>query len=304
MNSKLSPCNDIIMTALEAGIDALAITQITPVASTAIARYNKWIENGYNAGMDYLTRYPEIRFDPSGLLPGASSIICCAISYNHISHQPPGVPRIASYAHGDDYHEVVREILEKLASYVRETFGGETRVCVDTAPIMERYWALHSGLAFRGCSGLMIIPDLGTYFFLGEIITTAPLPSFRNTDVDQCMQCNKCRSSCPGQAILPDGTIDARKCLSYLTIEHRGELPAGLSTGGRLYGCDECQRVCPHNRHITTTRQTRFLMRKTYETLTADSIERMTQEEFSLIFRHSAIKRAKLSGLKRNAQHL
>ncbi|MBD5179893.1 MAG: tRNA epoxyqueuosine(34) reductase QueG [Bacteroidales bacterium] len=304
MNSRNSPCDDLLAFSRDAGIDAIAITPAGPVDSETIARYNGWIGNGYNAGMDYLNRYPEIRFNPEGLLPGAQSIVCCAVSYNHADSQPQGAPKIASYAHGDDYHEVLREILENLAAYIRETRGGETRVCVDTAPIMERYWAWRSGLAFRGRSGLMIVPELGTSFFLGEIITTASLPAVHHTDTVGCFNCGKCIVNCPGKAIMPNGSIDARKCLSYLTIEHRGELPEGFSTGNRLYGCDECQRVCPHNKEAAMTREKRFLLRPAYESLTADKILAMTQEEFSTLFRRSAIKRAKLEGLKRNARHL
>lgn len=304
MSLEQSPCSDLVAKAIDCGIDALAIAPVAPVDKETVGRYRLWIEKGYNAGMDYLNRYPDIRFDPAGLLPGARSIICCAVSYNHLDSQPAGNPRIASYAHGDDYHDVVRGILEKFTTHIRETYGGETRVCVDTAPLMERYWAQHSGLAFQGRSGLMIVPELGTFFFLGEIITTAGLPPMRHTAETRCNDCGKCVVSCPGCAINNDGTIDARKCLSYLTIEHRGELPEGFSTGNRLYGCDECQRVCPHNEYAALTREKRFLLRPAYKTLTAETVLTMNQEDFSTIFRHSAIKRAKLDGLKRNARHL
>ncbi len=304
MNLKRFPCEGLVAHALKVGVDAIAVAPATRVPQNVADRFAAWISNGCHAGMAYLEKYPDLRIDPAGLLPGTRSVISCAISYRHSATQPPGVPAIAHYAQGDDYHDVVRAILEKVALYIRETFGGETRVCVDTAPIMERYWAVASGLGFRGRSGLIIVPGLGTYCFLGEILTTIPFESQRNTDIEKCDECGACMKRCPGHAIGKDGCVDATRCLSYLTIEHRDELPYGFSTGGRLYGCDECQKACPHNRDIASDRHCEFDLRETYKNLTVEKIEKMTAEEFSALFRHSAIKRAKLSGLKRNAGHL
>lgn len=304
MNLKKFPCDDLVANALRVGVDAIAVVPSDKVPRDIVSKYNNWLLKGYHADMGYLEKYPELRLDPAGLLPGVASVICCAVSYRHSAEQPDGVPAIAHYAHGDDYHEVVRKMLEEVTLYIRQTYGGETRVCVDTAPFMERYWAVASGLGFRGKSGLVIVPGLGTYCFLGEILTTVPFEARRNTRRDTCDYCGACIVRCPGNAIGNDGLIDARRCLSYLTIEYRGDLPEGFSTGGRLYGCDECQKVCPHNRDIALDRHSEFDLRKVYKRLSADVIENMSPEDFSTIFRHSAIKRAKLSGLKRNVEHL
>lgn len=304
MSSGLYPCDDLVATALAEGVDAIALTPATAVPPHVIDKFNNWLQSGGHASMSYLEKYPDLRSNPAQLLPGARTVISCAISYRHTAVQPEGIPYIAHYAHGDDYHEVVREILERIAQHIRESYGGETRACVDTAPIFERYWANASGLGFIGKNGLVIVPGLGTYCFLGEIITTIPFAARRHTDITRCSECGECMKRCPGHAIMPDGTVRAERCLSYLTIEHRGDLPENFSTGGRLYGCDECQKVCPHNREIAIDRHPQFDLRAAYNNLTASNIEKMTPEEFSTIFRHSAIKRAKLSGLKRNARHL
>ncbi len=286
------------------GIDRIGVAEAIPVPEHETDRYEHWLSSGGNAAMEYLERYPDIRQDPRRLLDGARSVISCAVSYYHTERQPDGIPVIASYAHGDDYHEVVRELLETLASRIRLTYGGETRVCVDTAPIRERYWAVASGVGFRGRSGLVIVPGLGTYCFLAEIITTVPFRPTGMLSVSECDRCGMCVSKCPGHAINPDGTINASRCLSYLTIEHRGDMPEGFSTGGRLYGCDTCQAVCPHNRDIALSRHKRFSLRPAYNSLTPERIESLTPEEYASIFRHSAIRRARLSGLRRNLRHL
>lgn len=307
MNLAFSPCDSapLLERAAQLGIDRAGVAPAATVPSSVSRRYREWIATGLNASMHYLDRYHDQRDDPRLLLPGARSVISCAIGYYHPERQPDGVPTIASYAHGDDYHDVVRSLLDMLADGIRETWGGETRVCVDTAPVHERYWAVRSGIAFRGANGLVIVPGLGTYCFLGEIITTVAFtPTHPSPGGIECGRCLRCVKSCPTDAIGPDGTIDATRCLSCLTIEHRGDFPEHFSTGGRLYGCDTCQQVCPHNRGLAPTPHSQFHLRTAYNTLTATRIVSMTHEEYVEIFRKSAIKRAKLDGLRRNALHI
>jgi len=294
----------LIEKALSLGIDRIGVARACRVPAAVSAAYERWIERGGNASMKYLERYPDVRCDPRELLSGTCSVISCAISYYHTECQPSDVPAIASYAHGDDYHDVVRHLLEPVALWIRETYGGETRICVDTAPVHERYWAIASGIGFRGHSGLVIVPGLGTYCFLAEILSTVPFKPTLPLERTECDSCGKCVKACPGGAIEPGGEVDAKRCLSYLTIEHRDELPEGLSTGGRLYGCDTCQTVCPHNQGLKPTRHSEFRLRPAYSTLTAERIESMTAEEYTEVFHRSAIKRAKLTGLKRNIRFL
>ena len=184
---------------------------------------------------------------------------------------------------------------------MEEATGCATRVCVDTAPLRERYWASKCGVGFRGLNGHLIVPGKGSYMLLGEILATAPLPSTPALDRD-CGLCRRCVAACPAGALRPDGTVDARRCLSYLTIEHRGALPEGTDLHGRLYGCDACAMACPHNACSTAPETLPELRpRAAVAALTAREAAVMTQEQFSAIFTHSAIKRAKLAGLQRNA---
>lgn len=287
-----------------AGIDRIGIAATHPVPDSVTDSYARWLADGNNAGMDYLDRYPDIRRDPELLLPGARSVVTCAVSYYHTAAQPAGTPLIAMYAHGDDYHDVMRDMMRPVADYIAETYSAETRICVDTAPVHERYWAVASGLGFRGLNGLVIVPQLGSYCFLGEIFTTAVLEPTEPLPQDTCTKCMRCVRACPGHALNGRSTLDARRCISYLTIEHRGDLPDDLHTGGRMYGCDTCQRVCPHNADVPEMGHSRFDLRPEYAALTVESINSMTPETYAATFRRSAIKRARLDGLKRNIRHL
>lgn len=309
MNSIPSQCRATIEAwATEAGIDRIGFSPAGEVDEAYTARYNDWLARGCNAGMDYLARYHEVRRDPRLLLDGAKTIISCAISYWHQETQKSGSPRIAMYAHGDDYHDVVRKILSVVADRMSAEWGCTNRVCVDTAPIHERYWAIRSGIGFRGRNGLLIIPGVGSYCFLGEIITTLDLVHQDKSSIGNSVSCPEncglCVKACPGHALVGDGTMDCNKCLSYLTIEHRGDLPGGFSTGGRLAGCDTCQQVCPHNARPLPTRHPEFMLRPSLRDITRDELSALTPESYAGLFRRSALKRLKLDGILRNLSHL
>lgn len=250
--------------------------------------------------MDYMTRYPDLRTDPDGLLPGARSVISFAFPYYHPSAPGDSDVIFARYSLGDDYHDVIRARLSAVASWITSVCGGATRICVDTAPILERYWAQQAGVGFCGLNGLLIVPGVGSWVLLGEILTTAALPP--DTPLLQsCGECRRCIEACPGKAIRPDRTVDARRCRSFLTIESRDPvLPDNISLGRRIYGCDICQEVCPWNATPAVTTIKEFFPRPEILSLTRRDILDMDQERFSLIFRKSAIKRAKLTGLHRN----
>jgi len=283
-----------------------AITSIGDVDNEACLRYDRWIADGYNAGMQYLERYPEQRRSPALLLPGAQSMVCCAVAYTSPLHLPSQRAKIAAYALGTDYHEVVRQELEKAAEAIRDLFGGDTRVCVDTAPLRERYWAARAGLGFIGRNNHLIIPGLGSCFFLGEILTTAALPSFHSElSRHTCNGCGKCVRNCPTGALRPDGSVDSGRCISYLTIEHRGPFPEGTHLHDHLYGCDECAAACPHNAQAPQLPvHPALLPRPGLLELSVEQAADMTQQQFSTLFSHSAIKRTKLSGLQRNARSI
>lgn len=303
MNSSRSQCSDSLKQLLMAhGASRVAIASVAPVSDWAQRIYDRWLASGRHAAMGYLENYPDIRSNPALLMPGAKSIICCAFTFHPA---PEGMSaHIAAYALGTDYHLVVRERLEAAASRIRDLYGGETRVCVDTAPLRERYWAMQSGLGFIGINNYLIIPAIGSYLFLGEIISTVSFPADKPLNSD-CGRCGRCVKACPTGALHPDGSVDARKCLSYLTIEHRGDFPPGTDLHGTLYGCDICAAVCPHNANAAHNEVLpELLPRPALLTLTHEECRNMTQQQFSTLFRHSAIKRTKLAGLIRNATHL
>ncbi|MDE6117187.1 MAG: tRNA epoxyqueuosine(34) reductase QueG [Duncaniella sp.] len=294
------------------GVFKAGIAHVAPLPDGELALYEAWLSEGMNGGMGYMADHADIRRDPQLLLPGAVSIISCAFSYYYPLRWGTDALRWARYSLGRDYHEVVRERLGNVASWIAAETGAECRVCVDTAPLRERYWAVRSGLGFIGLNDQLIIPGAGSYFFLGEILTTLPLEADAPC-TSTCGLCRACQRSCPGKALAlappefqqdathPVPLLDARKCLSYLTIEHRGELPDGTVLGNRVYGCDVCQEVCPHNSNPPVTEISEFKPRAEILALTRADILSMEQADFSRIFTHSAIKRTKLAGLRRNA---
>lgn len=280
----------------------MAIAAVEPVDPQAQEQYDRWISSGRHGRMQYLEKYPDIRNNPQLLLPGARSMICCAFAYHPAPENSPVC--IAAYALGTDYHLAIRERLDRAAEAFRAIYGGETRVCVDTAPLRERYWAVRAGLGVMGMNNHLIVPGTGSYILLGEILTTVQLTPDTPLAGD-CGGCGRCMKACPTGAILPDGSVDARRCLSYLTIEYRGEFEPGTDLHGSLYGCDRCSAACPHNSHASRTDVIAELEpRRELLQLTPDDCLKMNQEQFSTLFRHSAIKRTKLAGLLRNAAQL
>ncbi len=274
----------------KAGATACGIARIEPVDLAEEELYARWLAAGRHGEMSYLEKYAEIRRDPELLLPGARSIVVAAFNYYHANNGSP--LRWARYALGRDYHEEVRERLTGAASEM----GGEWRVTVDTAPLRERYWAVKAGVGFIGLNGMLIVPGAGSWVVLGEIVTSLELAPDTPT-AHGCGNCGRCIASCPGHALDGYGGLDARKCRSYLTVEYRGENLPGLDK--RVYGCDICQEVCPHNREAAESDI--FIPRSELMSLATEDIIEMEQGDFSRIFSHSAIKRTKLSGLRRNA---
>ena len=283
------------------GAVAVGIAATAPVGLDAESLYLQWIAAGKHGGMSYLEKYQDVRRDPRLLLEGAESIIVAAFNYYNRDN---GKLRWARYALGRDYHEEIRERLDAVATAITVTSGAQCRVTVDTAPLRERYWAVRAGLGFIGLNNQLIVPGIGSRVFIGTLLWTETVdPDMPCTD--SCARCGACLKACPAQALQPDGSgLDARRCLSYLTIEHRGDLPENLHTGGRLYGCDACQDVCPHNRTATPTAIPEFTPSESILALTEADIDTMDADRFRTLFRHSAVRRTKLEGLRRNLRHL
>lgn len=215
-------------------------------------RYLDFIARGRHGEMGWLADNAEVRRDARGpgILDDARSVIVCALSYHRGDETPP-MPgaAVARYARGGDYHNFLRKKLRRLSAWMRRELGAEARPLVDTAPMLERAWARRAGVGFVGRNGCIIAPGLGSYLLLGEIVTDLPLPPGEPME-ERCGSCARCLDACPTQAFVASHVLDARRCVSYLTIEHPGPIdePLRRGVGDRIFGCDDCQEVCPFNR--------------------------------------------------------
>ncbi len=285
------------------GFDACGFAAASPVDDEAVARYDRWIDQGHHGCMRWAEGHRDLRRDPALLLEGARTVIALAMNYYPATCQPAGTLRVAYYAYGRDYHEVLRERLTELARFIEEITHCATRPCVDSAPIRERYWAQRAGLGFVGRNGCLILPGRGSFFFLGEIVTTAQLPPDEPCEMT-CGDCGRCVAACPAGALNDCGAVDASRCLSCLLIEnHDDELPAwvGEVIGNRVVGCDSCQLCCPHNAHAVPTSIPDFAPTEVVMTLTRERIRSMKPGDFKRLFAHSAISRLRYKTLLRNA---
>ena len=295
---------------LRSGAVAAGFAAASSVGEEVIADMEEWVRGGNNAGMDYLARHTQLKKDPGNTLPGVCTVISLAFSFNPSAERDASLPVIASYALGDDYHDVLRKRLAPIVESLRLDMGGDWRICIDSAPIAERYWAVRAGIGYIGRNGMVIVEPYGSRVFLAEVLTSIPFPPDKPAS-GNCRGCGRCVEVCPGNALSPDGKVDCRRCLSYLTIEHRGEwlpemmetmhTPAGKTT---LFGCDRCVSVCPHNLTSPPSRIEEFALRESYSMLTASRAASLKREEFTPLFKGSAIKRTKYDGFLRNALNL
>lgn len=287
--------------ALRLGFDACGFARAEEVDEEARNRYDRWLASGRNDCMEYAARYLDVRSDPRKLLPDAATVISVALGYYPAVLQDRESPQFSFYAYGRDYHEVLRERLKALASFIGHLTGAESRACVDTAPIREKYWAQRAGIGFVGRNNLLILPGKGSFFFLGELVTTLCIEPDEPCRLT-CGDCRRCEIYCPGKALSGGVALDASRCLSCQLIENRGELPSWVAScaGRRVYGCDVCQRCCPHNAYAEPTRVPDFAIKPELQHITREDIASMTEQRFSALFSHSAVSRLKLAGLKRN----
>ncbi|HYE20260.1 MAG TPA: tRNA epoxyqueuosine(34) reductase QueG [Tepidisphaeraceae bacterium] len=270
--------------------------------------FRQWLAAGRHGEMAYLANRAEERADPGKYLPGARSVICVALNY-YAPLEPvadadrPHHGRVARYALGDDYHEIIKGRLYDLADWLRERAGGETRCGVDTAPVMERELHARAGVGWVGKNTCVIHPQAGSWILLGEVLTTLELPADAPM-TDHCGTCTRCLDACPTGALTAPYELDATRCISYLTIEHRGEIAPDLRPliGDWLYGCDVCQDVCPHNARVPVATDPALKPRFPTGTLDVRQVGAWTEEEYRPALRRSAMKRVKLPQLRRNAQ--
>jgi epoxyqueuosine reductase len=285
--------------ALALGFDRVAIGAAGPPEHGAA--FERWLDAGYGGDMDYLARGRRARLDPATLLPGWRSLVAVALNYAP-GEDDPAWRGVARYARGRDYHRVIRPRLHALKDVLRAAGGPavRSRASVDTSAVLERSLAARAGLGWIGKNTNLIAPGLGSYFLIGIVLTTADLVADEAVG-DHCGTCTACLRACPTEAFVAPYTLDARRCISYLTIEHRGPIdpPLRVPIGDWLFGCDVCQEVCPWNRHAPPARDPAFsagVPPGAPETLVA-----LTDEEFRERFRGSALKRARRAGLARNA---
>ncbi|HEU5174028.1 MAG TPA: tRNA epoxyqueuosine(34) reductase QueG [Gemmatimonadaceae bacterium] len=287
------------------GFDLAGITTLGPTETAA--EYDRWIAEGRHGAMDYLARGAEKRHDTRLPFPGVVSAIVVAMQYG--GREPSGP--VARYARGDDYHDLMVDRLNDLHRWIDEQLGAHVagKSYVDTGPILERELARRAGLGWQAKNTNLINPTLGSFFFIGALVIGLELEVDAPFDADRCGSCTRCMQACPTNAITAPRELDATRCISYLTIELKSEIPEALrpGMGGLLYGCDICQEVCPWNIRFSREladdspfKPREVLRGKDARTLARELLA-MSQEEFSAAFRKSPMKRAKLRGLKRNA---
>ena len=284
--------------AADAGFDDCRVAAVD-LAPHADALFT-WLQSGSHGEMEWLNRAPERRVDPARVFPGARSLILLAASYyqGQCNRRLPG--RIARYAWGEDYHDVLLRRMKPIDAFLC-SHGGVQKCYVDTGPILEREFAAISGLAWQGKSTMCLSERLGTWFFIGVILTTLELPADEPRR-NRCGRCTRCIDACPTKAITAPYRLDARRCISYLTIEHKGSIPLEFRSaiGDRIYGCDDCLEACPWNRFARETRERRFHLPEKLASLPLRELASLTEADFRTLFRNSPIKRIKRNRLIRN----
>jgi len=297
---------DIKQKARELGFQKIGIVPATALTEEG-ANLREWLARGFHGAMGYMARDPEQRSDPRLLMPSAKSVVSVAINYFNPEQQvdDPRAGKISRYAWGDDYHDVLRDKLRALLEWIRERAPDvESRICVDTAPMMDKAWAVRAGLGWIGKHTNLITKEYGSWVFLGQLLLSAELDYDSQIESDHCGKCTACIDACPTAAIVAPYQLDATRCISYGTIELREpELPEPIRSNldGWVFGCDICQDVCPWSRFSKQTEEARFAPREGIIAPKLQELTEMSQEEFSTRFRKSAIKRTKLTGLWRNA---
>ncbi len=318
---------DIKQKALELGFDLVGITNASAIDTEQAKLFTHWLNTGYAGRMEYLHKNLQKRFDLAKLLEDAKSVIVVGLNYkpspqytrslraspnelerawqSHSDDANKPMGKVACYARYEDYHLFIKKLLRKLTDFITEATNTNHgfKICVDSAPVAERALAARAGLGFIGKNHMLINPELGPQILLGEIITTLKLPADEPIKAD-CGSCKKCIAACPTGALRDDGQLDANKCISYLTIECKGQIPSDLAEkiGDRIFGCDECVLACPYQKAAPVCKNKDFKYYPDRVELELKQILDMDEESFEKSFAGSAIKRLGLEGLKRNAQ--
>ena len=270
-------------------------------------KLEQWLNQNHHGEMSYMANHFDKRLNPRLLVPGAKSVVSLLLNYyTDQSQEDPEAPKISQYAFGEDYHSVIKDKLKTLMTYIHEEIGAvDGRVFVDSAPVMDKAWAAKSGLGWVGKNTNLISKKVGSFFFIAELIIDLEL-DYDSPTTDHCGSCTACIDACPTEALIAPYKIDGSKCISYLTIELKDQIPSEFQ--GKMdqwaFGCDVCQTVCPWNRFSTPHQEPAFNPQSELLSMTKNEWEEMTEEVFGVLFKNSAIKRTKYQGLKRNIKFL
>jgi len=310
----MSLSDSIKTKALEFGFDLVGITKAEPIGADAAAHLQRWLDAGHAAGMEYMHRNLAKRVNPAALMEGARSVICTAIAYGPIpdDKQTTGqtssesLGRIADFALYDDYHVFMKNKLRAIADYIGELLDDrhrKFRICVDSAPLAERSLARRAGLGFIGKNHMLTNTRLGSQIFLAQIVTDLTLEADTPAET-ACEGCDKCIRACPTGALSSDGDFDSAKCISYLTIEHKGAIDVNLAgrIGNRLFGCDECSLACPYTQNAPAAKDTELRFHPERRWMKLAEILEWRPEQFETCFADSTVKRLGLERFKRNAK--
>jgi epoxyqueuosine reductase len=297
--------------ALELGFDLVGITDASPIHGEQVERLLGWLNAGHAGQMTWMHRDIEKRTNPAKLLPGVQSIIVVGLNYKPPSHdarrttQNGKMGRVAAYAHYEDYHPFIKKQLGKLVAFLAETTGHglKFKICVDSTPLLERALAVRAGLGIIGKNRMLVNPRFGPQILLGEILTNLELDPDKPL-TESCPDCGKCVSACPTGALKPDGCFDATKCISYLTIESKTEIPAELvpKIGNHLFGCCDCILACPYQQNAPPCSNKEFTFHPARAQLDLNEVLNLTEEQFHVRFANSPILRTGLPHLKHIAQ--
>ncbi|KPK88916.1 hypothetical protein AMJ80_10490 [bacterium SM23_31] len=290
--------------ALALGFDKVGTARAVTLDGTFLS---KWLSRNYHGTMSWMSRTAGIRLNPKKYLPGARSVIAVAVNYyTEDPPRPPGSAQVSRYALGRDYHLVLGKMLESLLEYIHELLPDvKGKIAVDDAPVMDKIWAYKAGIGWIGKHSNLITRELGSYVFLGEILLTAGL-QYDEPIQDYCGSCTRCIDACPTGAILDDKVLDSNKCISYRTIEYRGDFTEEWEGKNQdwIFGCDVCQEVCPWNIVAAPTNIPDFLLADGKRFPLLSNILQLTPEEFQMNYKDSPIKRSKWEGLLRNAEYV
>jgi len=287
------------------GFDAFGITKPASIGDAG-RHFESWIEAGAHGDMDWLARTRERRADPNTLWPQAKSVIVLGLNYGPDEDPLALLERrergaISVYAHGDDYHQLIKGKLKRLGQWLVRKGGGEIKVFVDTAPVMEKPLAAAAGLGWQGKHTNLVSREFGSWLFLGAIFTTIELP-VDEAEPDHCGSCRACLDICPTEAFPAPYKLDARRCISYLTIEHKGPIPRELraAMGNRIYGCDDCLAVCPWNKFAVQGREAKLAAREPLRAPKLAKLARLDDAQFRSVFAKTSIKRTGRDRFVRN----